>query len=266
MQTEINRSKFYYSVAALIYAVMICSAALASAEDASMPPPSLEKIAENVWAHKSYMEIEPWGPVLSQGIVIKTGAGVFLVDTAWDNDDTEELLDLIKEQIGETPTAAIITHAHQDKMGGVGVLNQRGVQTIMHHWTEFDAPERGLEISSLPQSETFYKEEGNAAQPVQIGGLDELLFYYPGPGHARDNTVVYYQPAKLLFGGCLIRPGNARSMGNTADGNVNEWAATVRNVANAFPDAEIVIPSHGAAGGKELLDHTIALAEKAAAQ
>lgn len=87
--------------------------------------------------------------------------------------------------------------------------------------------------------------------------------YHPGAGHTRDNIVVYFPPAKVLFGGCLIRPGDASSLGNTADGDVANWASAVRNVASAFPEAEIIIPSHGAMGGRELLDHTIALAEAA---
>ena len=70
----------------------------------------------------------------------------------------------------------------------------------------------------------------------------------------------------MLFGGCLIRPGDATDMGNTADGDVDHWAQAVRNVAEAFPDAEIVIPSHGPKGGRDLLDHTIDLAEAEAAK
>ena len=38
--------------------------------DKPLPSPSLEKIAEGVWIHKSYKMIEPWGLVLSQGLVI----------------------------------------------------------------------------------------------------------------------------------------------------------------------------------------------------
>jgi len=39
-----------------------------------------------------------------------------------------------------------------------------------------------------------------------------------------------------------------------------------RLVAARYPDARVVIPSHGPAGGRELLDHTIALAEAAVRQ
>lgn len=251
---------------ALFTAVALLMISAANAEDRSASPPSLEKIADNVWVHKSYMHVKPWGLILSQGMVVKTSAGVFLVDTAWNNSDTEDLLDLIVDEIGETPKAAIITHAHDDKMGGVGALNKRGVPTIMHHWTERDAPKRGLEVSSLSQSKTFYKDENIPAEPIRVTDREGLFIHYPGPGHTRDNIVVYFEPARVLFGGCLIRPRDVRGLGNTADGSVSEWAATTRNVANTFPDAEIVIPSHGPMAGRALLSHTAALAEKAVAK
>ena len=114
----------------------------------------------------------------------------------------------------------------------------------------------------MPAQSTMALEAG--ARQIVIGGGIHYEVLYPGPGHTRDNIVVYYPDAKVLFGGCLIRPGGSDNLGNTADADVVHWAEAVRNVAAAFPDAEIVIPSHGPMGGRELLDHTIALAEAAA--
>ena len=229
-----------------------------------LPEPSLEKIADGVWIHKSYHNIEPWGPVLSQGMVIQTSAGVTLVDTAWTNEDTDRLLALIEKEIGAAPNVAIVTHAHDDKMGGVEALIEAGVQTYASEMTNEDAPTRGL-----TPAETSIDMPASSLLPV-IGPLDPRSppaptaeVFYPGAGHTRDNIVVYYAPARVLFGGCLIRPGGSNSLGNTADGDVANWANAVRNVAQQFPDAEIVIPSHGPMGGRELLDHTIALAEAA---
>lgn len=229
----------------------------------SLPAPSLEKIADGVWIHKSYRNIDPWGPILSQGMVVDTGDGVMLVDTAWTDDETAELLDLIRSELGYGPDIAIITHAHDDKMGGMAALARAGIGGSAHPFTNEDAPARGLRPtrftildhgdydSLLGVSEDGTDREG----PVKV--------FYPGPGHTRDNIVVYYAPAKILFGGCLIRPGDADNLGNTADGDVEHWADAVRAVAAKFPDAEIVIPSHGPMGGRGLLNHTIALAEAA---
>ncbi|NOX95384.1 MAG: subclass B1 metallo-beta-lactamase [Alphaproteobacteria bacterium] len=219
-----------------------------------LPEPPLEKIAEGVWIHKSYEVIKPWGPILSQGLVIKTDTGLILVDTAWGDDDTEILLEMISKETGELPAATVVTHAHQDKMGGMDALHEAGIETFAHAFTNEDAPKRGL-----TPAKTIVLE--NSTQSTVTDGV---TLFYPGAGHTRDNIVVYYAPAKILFGGCLIRPGDSNNLGNTADGDVANWAKAVRKVAAQFPEAEIIIPSHGAAGGRELLDHTIALAEEAA--
>lgn len=43
------------------------------------------------------------------------------------------------------------------------------------------------------------------------------------------------------------------------DAHVSHWPQAVRAVAERFPDAEIIVPSHGPAGGRSLFDDTIAL-------
>ncbi len=255
---RINAFFYRLLIAALLTLTLYACAAKKSegAEQIALPEPSLEQIAEGVWIHKSYEVIKPWGPILSQGLVIKTDDKLTMVDTAWTNADTEELLELIKIETNERPTSAIVTHAHQDKMGGMDALHKAGIKTRAHAFTNEDAPTRNLtpaKITVLENSTLSSTDDG-------------LTVFYPGAGHTRDNIVVYYAPAKVLFGGCLIRPGASNSLGNTADGDVANWADAIRKVAAQFPNAEIIIPSHGPMGGRELLDHTITLAEAAAAE
>ncbi len=251
---------------ALISCAAIPSNRLNIADEKTLPKPALEIIADGVWIHKSYKNIEPWGPILSQGLVVKTDAGVFLVDTAWNDDHTEKLLALIKAETGELPGAAIVTHAHQDKMGGMQALHDAGMQTWAYEPTNKDAvgrnlvPAQGWFLNTFAGGSSDFKIDDVArGEHIKTG----LIKFIPGPGHTRDNIVVYYEPAKILFGGCLIRPGGSSNLGNTADADIANWANAVRNVADEFPDAEIIIPSHGPMGGRELYDHTIALADAA---
>lgn len=247
------------------FALQAC-AIFDGAERPQAAAPSLERVAENVWLHKSWYEVPGYGPILSQGMVIKTDAGILLVDTAWTDNDTGLLVELIKAEAGETPRAAIVTHAHNDKMGGMAAANAL-MDTAAFEMTNADAPARGL----TPARHSISMAQIDKPLTMQLSAPDgsvvargEVELLYPGPGHTRDNIVVYYAPAKILFGGCLIRPGDATNLGNAADADVAHWADAVREVAARFPEAEIVIPSHGEKGGRELLDHTIALAEAAA--
>ena len=54
----------------------------------------------------------------------------------------------------------------------------------------------------------------------------------------------------------------AKGMGNTADGNTENWDKAVIRVKEAFPKASIVVPSHGPPGPASLLDETISLARE----
>ncbi|MBM4382087.1 MAG: subclass B1 metallo-beta-lactamase [Deltaproteobacteria bacterium] len=216
--------------------------------------PTLEPLAENVWLHGSHRDIARVGLVLSHGLVIRSAEGVLLVDTAWDDADTEEILRRVRAEVGANVDAAVVTHAHADKMGGMAALRLAGIRSFAHVLSSEDAPARGLE----PASDALFAD--GARERVVMGAV----VFHPGPGHTRDNLVVYFAPARVLFGGCLIRPGDSRDLGNTADGDVARWADTVRAVRARFPETRIVVPSHGPPGGPELLDHTIALAERAA--
>ncbi len=231
---------------------------LVTAKEKVEAGPSLEKIADDVWIHKSYEYIEPWGLILSQGLVVKNDKSILIIDTAWNDNDTERLLNLVEQQVSDQTGSLVPTHAHNDKMGGIRAANERDWKTVAFKLTNEDAGARGL----TPAQNSFAASDDthDAARGWTIG---RVKFFYPGPGHTRDNIVAYDPKTKILFGGCLIRPGGTNNLGNTADADLASWADTVRRVATEFPEAEIIIPSHGPAGGRELLDHTIALAEAA---
>ena len=210
----------------------------------------VEAFTDNVWIHTSYTRFDNGRWVFTNGLIIRTPDGPVLVDTAWTDEQTATVLDWVEREIGEPVIAAILTHAHHDKMGGVGLLHERGVETHAHAIANRLAPERGL----IPAMHGLELARGGNSTRF---GLD---IHYPGPGHTAGNIVVYDPVSLSLFGGCLIRPHGARTMGNTADGDVDNWDDAARSATATFPETRHVIPSHGAPRGPELLDHTIALA------
>ncbi len=218
-----------------------------------LPDVSVESLATDVWLHTSYRDVPGFGVVLSHGLVVRADGNVILVDTAWDDAQTAEVNAWVGEALGREVTSAVVTHAHADKMGGMKMLHEAGVATYAIAATNEDAAARDL----LPAMHTLALEDGGAS--IANGALE---VFYPGAGHTRDNIVVYHPASKVLFGGCLIRPGESDTMGNTNDGDVDHWDDAVVAVKMRFPEAQIVVPSHGAPGGVALLDHTIALAQK----
>ncbi|MEO0422358.1 MAG: subclass B1 metallo-beta-lactamase [Pseudomonadota bacterium] len=218
-----------------------------------------EPLAEGVWMHVSYQQTKRWGQIRSNGLVVARGDGeAVLVDTAWNDEQTRVLLDLVREELGREVVAAVSTHAHNDKMGGVATLRAAGIATFAHPVANTFAPKRGL---TRAEFDLAFDQDGVTAEP-RLAPLEVL---FPGPGHTVANLVAYVPAGEVLFGGCLVRPGNAINLGNTADGNVEAWGASVAAAAERFPAATIVVPSHGKAGGRELLTRTVTLAKDAVA-
>ena len=210
------------------------------------------QIAPKVWIHTSYKELDDGVPFPSNGLLVRVGDELLLVDTAWSDAQTREILEWAESTIGEPVTRAVVTHAHDDKMGGVKALHERGIATYASDRTNLAAVQRGLTPAEI---------EIDLAPSFRI--LEGVEVFYPGPGHTVDNIVVYVADAKILFAGCLVRPAEATALGNTADADVGHWAEAVEWVERRFPEAEVVVPSHGAWGDRTLLDHTIDLAEQA---
>ena len=179
--------------------------------------------------------------------------GALLVDTARTDAQTEAILRFADETLGRPITAAVFTHAHQDKMGGVAALRARGVETYAAADSNALAAERGLVAAEHALS---FGPDGASRE------LAPAVVFDPGAAHTEDNIVVALPESGVLFGGCLVRPAGATDLGNTADADVGHWAEAVEAVAARFPDLAIVVPSHGRPAGRELLALTARLARE----
>ena len=68
--------------------------------------------------------------------------------------------------------------------------------------------------------------------------------------------MVWLPKAQLLFGGCLVKSAHSKSMGYIAEASLTDWPVTISKVKATYPDAEVIVPGHGAIGNAQLLDHT----------
>ncbi len=210
-------------------------------------------LGHGVWLHTSMKDMSPWGYIPTNGLIVEAEDHSLLVDTAWNDAQTEAIVKWAREVLGKPVRYAVFTHAHEDKMGGVAALRKAGVVTYASAASNRLAPSRQL----LPAEHDLVFDQDHRAPLFSLQILD------PGPGHTHDNIVVGLPDKGIVFGGCLIRPPGATSLGNTADGDIQHWATAVRNVERAFPGAELIVPSHGPPAGRELFTLTRQLAQKA---
>ena len=216
----------------------------------------LNKITEGVWLHTSSQDIPGYGLVPANGLAVKDGDSLTLVNTAWGELATVELSEKLKEETGLDIGKLIVVHFHPDSLAGVDWLEERGVEVFAHPDTPKLSAQRGTPIPN-----TSVKALGTLGARVKVGPVEVS---YPGPAHTEDNLMVYVTEPKILFGGCAVRPGNSSTMGNIADANMEKWPTSLQWAKETYPDTKMTIPSHGnPAAGITLIDHSLELLEKA---
>jgi glyoxylase-like metal-dependent hydrolase (beta-lactamase superfamily II) len=188
-----------------------------------------------------------WGEVSGQrysanGLLV----GSILIDTAWTAEQTSALL------VGARVHKALVTHAHEDRVAGLDVLAQAGVETYGLERTQVEARAHGR-----PSPKHAISGEGELLE-----GDARVLYFFPGAAHASDNLVVYVPAQKVLFGGCMVRALDA-GLGPLEEADLKSWQLAIERVTARFPEATLIVPGHGEPGGRELLAHTRALVDAA---
>ena len=220
-----------------------------------MPALGFEQVADRVWVHTSWLKY-PQGWFPSNGLVVQGPRGVLLVDTAWTPPQTVELIDRIERVTGSRPLNLVVTHAHDDRMGGLSEVHARNCLSLAHEETARFAHKQGLATNFTG---TW---PGEIHTLTDTGRTVEL--FYPGAAHSPDNTVAFIEDVGVLFGGCMIRGAEQAGLGNTTDADLCHWPVAARAVQERYGErASIIIPGHGKPGPASLLSHTVALAEAA---
>ncbi|WP_426748375.1 subclass B1 metallo-beta-lactamase [Myxococcus faecalis] len=205
---------------------------------------TVRRIAPGVWMHTTLSD-EDFGFVPANGLIVEDGDGSLLVDTGWNQQQAEQLVDWAASSLGKPVRAAVATHFHDDRTAGIPVLVARGIPVHGLEDTVRIAGERGKPVPSRAFTE--------------VATLGPLELFFPGAGHAPDNIVVVHRDSQVLFGGCFVKDAAAKDLGNLGDAVVSEWPASLERVQARYPDTRIIVPGHGAPGGPELLNHTRAL-------
>jgi metallo-beta-lactamase class B len=209
----------------------------------------LRRVAENVWVHTTYAELPNYGRVPANGLVVVDANEAMLIDLPWTDELTAQLLDWIAGNWHVTARAVVPTHFHEDCMGGSAEAHRRGVTSYALDKTVALAKKKQLPV---PQH-AFAKELSLRCGQTRV----ELKHF--GAGHTTDNIVAWLPRQQVLFGGCLIKAMNARSLGNTSDGDLSAYPETLQKVRAAYPQTKVVVPGHGASGSIDLIDHTLSL-------
>ena len=166
---------------------------------------------------------------------------MLVVDTAWTDDQTAQILNWIKQEINLPVALAVVTHAHQDKMGGMDALHAADCD-LCQCVVEPACPARG-DGCGATQPDFRRQWLGRTSNRAQLWPAQGIL---PGPGHTSDNITVGIDGTDIAFGGCLIKDSKAKSLGNLGDADTEHYAASARAFGAAFPKASMIVMSHSA--------------------
>jgi metallo-beta-lactamase class B len=219
---------------------------LGASLQSTVPDVELLPLREGVWIHRSYADIEPWGRVSANGLLVVGEGDALLVDTPWNDAQVAWLFEEARRRFRVPITTVVVTHAHDDNIGGLAEAHRRGARSYALDLTLEAAKTTGKAVPEYGFSSEL---------TIEVAGRRVSLFF-PGPGHARDNITVFLPDEGILFGGCLIKAADATSPGNIADADMEHWASSVETLAARFPDASVIVPGHGDAGDRGLFDHT----------
>ncbi len=223
---------------------------LRAADDATV---DIMPLLPGVWLHRSYHKFENGLRYGSNGLIVDQGDGLLLIDTAWGPEKTRTLLANITATTGKPVTAAVVTHAHDDRLGGADILKAEGIKVYAHPETIRLAPLEGNPVPDVALSLSLAP-----GSTVRLGSVEVV---FAGAGHAPDNIVVWLPDQKILFGGCLIRALADTKIGYVGDADIPAWPKTAALLEARYADARLVVPGHGRVGSAVLVSHTQMLAE-----
>jgi metallo-beta-lactamase class B len=188
----------------------------------------------------------------ANGMYLVTEKGTVLFDSPWDTAQFQPLLDSIRTRHHKEVIACIATHFHEDRTGGLDFYRRLGIKTYTTRQTDELSQKRGMKRAEfLMNKDTLFSI-----------GQYSFETYYPGPGHAPDNIVIWFEKQKILYGGCLIKSMEDDNLGNLGDASISGYAATIKNVLHKCPKPAFVIPGHNDWTSTRSVKHTLKMAKQ----
>ncbi len=211
----------------------------------------ISPLTGNFYIYTTYKAYQG-SPFPSNSMYVVTDSGVVLIDTPWNEEQTLPLLDSIRQRHGKEVVLCIATHHHADRTAGFDVLRRQGIPT----WSSAQTREFCKKSGDKQAEFTFRRDT-----TFHVGGVSFQAFY-PGPGHALDNIVVWFPAEKVLYGGCFVKSTEASDLGNIADADLSRWPGALKKVMKKFKRPAFIIPGHQDWSSPESLNHTLELLER----
>ena len=236
----------------LSFGILACVALVVTNGDAQ--PDSFKEISKGVWFRQG--DVEKKGHC--NNTVIDMKDGLLVVDANFPS-GAEALINDIKKVSSKPVKWVFDTHHHGDHAYGNAVWTALGAKTLAHENVlrelEKYEPKRWL-ATDRKDVKDLHRQ---TAEPPQVtfnknpyvieDGERRVEFYHFGWAHTRGDGFVYLPKEKILCTGDAVTNG---PFNYTADANIGNWPNVIASAQKL--DVVHVMPGHGPAGGKEVLE------------
>jgi metallo-beta-lactamase class B len=193
------------------------------------------QLSPGLWVHTTVGTLADGSLYAANGALVEDGDTSILFDVGWTPEEARTLLDWARLVLKHPVSKAYVTHFHNDRLGGAAELERQHIPVFATVLTVELAKKTGQPVPDNPISAPV--------KPTSVGHDAILLF--PGAGHTRDNIVVDFPEEQILFGGCFLKAGDAKGIGNLADADVTAWPQSLKHMQSIFPQVKLAIPGHG---------------------
>lgn len=208
----------------------------------------IEKVSDDLYIYTTYGTFEGV-KYAANALYTITKEGVVVFDCPWDPGVNEQFEKELYNRHQLPIIANIATHSHADRAGGLAFFKKIGARTYTSKATDSI-----LEKTGEPRAEYIFKSD----TIFHIGDKTFEVFY-PGKGHTSDNLVVWFPEEQILLGGCIIKDGKAKDLGNIEEAYPDEWAQSLQRVVEKFPKPKLIIAGHDDWHPQNGIQHTLDL-------
>ena len=227
----------------------------------------LQEVGPNIYAYLQHDG--SWG--ISNAGFLAGDDGLLVIDATMVASMAEAFIKEIRRVSGMPFRHLINTHSHPDHVGGNRLFT--GAEIISHRICREEMaraarpasggpPPAMAAITRTPAMERMFDLVANDPGreiplpaltyedrlTLHYGDTEVQLLYY-GPAHTFGDTLVYFPQSKVLFAGDVAF---FYSMPLAASGKIGSWLRVIDRVKEL--DVDLVVPGHGPAGGKDVLD------------
>jgi len=239
------------SMPAFVLCLLLTACLSAKAQLSQKGPFEITALTDSVFLFTSYGSFNgKFYP--ANGLFALTPKGAVIIDGPWDPEDRQPLLDSIRLRFHQKVIFVMATHFHEDRSGALKQYGRLGIPTFATKMTD-----SLCRLHHEPRPHYLM-----APDTTFHFGDFTLQTYYPGPGHAPDNIVVWLPKSRILYGGCFLKSVKDDNLGNLSDAGVDVWAQNAARLKKKFRHPSYIIVGHGYWRSLKAIDHTIELVRR----